>query len=188
MPPEFIRFFFSDWRVLAYLKMHGFGYVPEIAEMLKRTKRAIQYTLAKLENWNLVERHGNPRCPFQWFSINSISKEGVIAIIKQLGGFFKPKSNNHFYKYIVINLAVFDVRKRRPYNDPGRVGGSVPYGDYKLFQRFYDSLRRYAPGHQSPNLPKVFFHKRGKKTYHVMVEFKKMFRIKRDFFWLQPAT
>ena len=185
MPPEFIRFFFSDWRVLAYLKMHGFGYVPEIAEMLKRSKRAIQYTLAKLENWNLVERHGNPRCPFQWYSINSLEKEKILSLIRDIGGLFTGKQLKKT-SYLVLDLLLFDVRKRRVHKDPGRPGGSVPYGDYKLFTRFYDFLRRYAPGHQSPNLPKVFFHKRGKKTYHVMVEFNKLFRTKRDFFWLQP--
>jgi len=186
MPPSFIRFFFSDWRVLAYLKMHGFGYVPEIAEMLKRSKRAIQYTLAKLENWNLVERHGNPRCPFQWYSINSLEKEKILSLIRYTRGFFSLKQLKKT-SYLVLDLLLFDVRKRRVHKDPGRLGGSLPYGDYKLFTRFYDFLRKYAPGHRSPNLPKVFFHKRGKKTYHVMVEFDKLFRIKRDFFWLQPG-
>ena len=186
MPSQYIRFFFSDWRVLAYLKIHGFGYVPEIAEMLRRSTRAIQYTLAKLEKWNLVERHGNPRCPFQWFSINSLEKETIYTVIRDIGGLFTGKQLKKT-SYLVLDLLLFDVRKRRVYKDPGREGGSIAYADHTLFQQFYEFLHKYAPEFRSPKLPKVFFHKRGKKTYHVMVEFEKMFRIKRDFFWLQPG-
>jgi len=186
MPSEFIRFFFSDWRVLAYLKMHGFGYVPEIADMLRRSTRAIQYTLVKLEKWGLVERHGNCRCPFQWFSINSESKEKILSLIQYIGGLFGIKQLKKT-SYLVLDLLLFDVRKRRVRKDPGRSGGSVPYGDYKLFKQFYAFLYKYAPDFRSPHLPKVFFHKKGKKTYHVMVEFENLCRTWRDFFWLRPV-
>ena len=187
MSSTFVRFFFSDWRVLAYLKIHRFGYVPEIAETLKRSKRAIQYTLAKLEQWNLIERHGNLRCPFQWYSINSVEKEKIYSLIRMVGGFFGLK---HLKKtsYLVLDLLLFGVRRRRVRKDPGRPGGSVPYNDPKIFKRFYNFLRKYAPDHRSPHLPKVFFEKKGKKLYQVLVEYEKFCkfsRTKRDFFWIQ---
>jgi len=184
MPPIFIRFFFSDWRVLSYLKMHGFGYVPEIAEAIKRSIRAIQYTLAKLEKWNLIERHGYPRCPFQWYSINSEEKEKIYSLIHYFAGLFNPKRVKRT-SYVVIDLLLFDVRKRRVRKDPNRPGGSIPYKDYALFKRFYKFLKKYSPDYRSPTLPRVFFFKKGKKTYHAMVELDTIFKFKREFFWIQ---
>lgn len=181
-----IRFYFSDWRVLAYLKMHRLGYTPEIAEFLKRSRRAIQYTLTKLENLNLVERHGNIRCPFQWFSLNTLEKEKIYRLIRYLGDIFSTERLKEG-SFFVLDFQVFDVRKRRLYKDQDRPGGSLPYGDYKLFKSFYAFLRKYAPAFKSPNLPEVFFIKKGVQTYHAVVEFRGISKINRKFFWIQEG-
>ena len=154
MPPEFIRFFFSDWQVLAYIKLHGYGYSREIAESLHKTRRAIHYTLAKLEKLNLIQREGCPRCPFQFFQLNLLEKEKIKELIRFFGTLFSLKKFNKNTSFL-FNEKDFDVRSGKVFRDPGRrLGHSVPYISGKIMKNFYQFLKDFY-GYTSPNLPVV---------------------------------
>jgi len=154
MSSTFIRFFFSDWQVLAYIKMHGYGYSRQIAESLHKTRRAIHYTLTKLEKLNLVQREGCPRCPFQFFQLNLLEKEKVKGLIRFFGTLFSLKTFNKNTSFL-FNEKDFDVRSRKVFRDPGRrFGHSIPWISQKIMKNFYQFLKDFY-GYTSPNLPTV---------------------------------
>lgn len=80
--PQTIRLYRIDIRILIYLKDHGLGYSDEMAEFLERSRRTINKHLRKLQSLNLIERHGNTRCCFQWYSLNSMAPEVVADLIR----------------------------------------------------------------------------------------------------------
>lgn len=163
MRPSFIRFFFSDWQVLAHIKMYGYGYSKNIAWELHKTRRAVQYTLTKLEKLNLIQREGCPRCPHQFFQLNQIENEKVKGLIRFFGTLFSLKKFNKNTSFL-FNEKDFDVRSGKIYRDPGRKWGhSVPWISRKIMKNFYQYLKDFW-GCKSPNLPSVLPLRRGKAT------------------------
>lgn len=187
MKPSYIRIYFSDWQVLALLKIKGYGYTKEIACELKKTRRTIAYTFKKLENLGLVERCGNPRCPFQWFQLNPSSKELIIDFVRNLGVLFSLRKFKKNCFFIFDNLLFHARVKQR--NDPSRpLGFSVRFSEMRFFRKLYKRLKKFFPHIRPLKPPDVLIERVGKKTYHISVV--KTLAGKRDVFhyWINRDT
>lgn len=143
--PPTTRLYPIDIITLSLLDKDGYGYAKTISQRLKRTQRTITKHLRKLEIVHLIERHGTPRCPFQWYSIN----ERARTQIKYLTSYFNAACKTAAGKaapYLTFKILLDHAPTGRPakvlvhkeqtlrilapreYNDPGRPGGkSVPW-------------------------------------------------------------
>lgn len=161
-----VRLYFSDWQVLALIKLRGYGYNADIAQALKKTRRAISYTLSKLSALGLLERCGNPKCPFQWFQINPQQKEQAGAFIKYLGTLFslkKFKKNCCFF----FDQKDFYVLQQR-FTDVARpLGFSIGYTEIAFFRKLYKDLRKMHPYIRPMRPPNVLIQRKGKGTFHI---------------------
>ena len=74
----------------------------------RRSKRDINKHLLKLESLNIIERHGNKRCPFQYYSISQFNKQQVFELIKAIEPYFIPVSRNGL-KYVTLQILLDQV-------------------------------------------------------------------------------
>lgn len=171
------RMYRKDYLVLRFLAQKGFGYTKELAALLGRTARAVQHTLKKLEDLCLIERHGQPRCPFQFFTIPKADieeKARIHNLIADLEHLFTRKRNKDLGAHVLISSLLFDVRRRSlpERNDVERPqNASVPYDpkEHKLLKDFYAFLGWYK-GYKSPLLPDVVFFREGRHLYGAWVK------------------
>jgi DNA-binding MarR family transcriptional regulator len=112
-PPQ-VRLYPIDYITLTLLANDGYGYSTSLARRLQRTQRTLQRHLQKLEHLNLVERHGRPRCRFQWWSVNETAKRSIRALCS----YFKARIGEHAPArdvYLTFNLLpVYDPSTRPP--------------------------------------------------------------------------
>lgn len=123
----------------------GYGYAASLAQRLNRTVRTINKHLRKLERANLVQRHGNRKCPFQWYSLNERAKDVIKHLVSYLIENLKARSQKGLC-YVPFKILLDQVPSRRPvtilqhgintfpiatprqYRDPGRpYDRSLPY-------------------------------------------------------------
>jgi len=124
---NFKRTYFKDCMTVIDLLKKGYGYASTLAEKMGRSLRAIQYTLRKLEDMGWVKRHGQPRCPFQWYSIDHKNEVSV----RRITDFLYPLFLNGKRTYFSIEFVVATLRCSP---DSGRFTGrpadrSIPFGE-----------------------------------------------------------
>ena len=73
-----------DWTILAYLLREKRATSQQLSEHFNRSRRTINKHITKLENLHLVERHGQARCPFQWYSIPRENEALVAILVRKL--------------------------------------------------------------------------------------------------------
>jgi len=115
------RLFYIDILILNYVLKHQFCYTNDLYRLFskKRTKRAINRHLTKLESLNIIERHGNIRCPYQYYSISQFNKKQVFELIKAIEPYFIPVSRNGL-KYVTLKILPVQVPTRL---NPDSTGG-----------------------------------------------------------------
>jgi len=93
---NFKRAYFKDCMTVMELLKKGYGYASTLAEKMGVSLRAIQYTLRKLEHLGWVKRHGQPRCCFQWYSIDHRHEVSVTRITDFLFELFLNGKRTYF--------------------------------------------------------------------------------------------
>lgn len=139
------RLYILDQHILSLLLREGFAYSTTLSEKLNRTQRTINKHLSKLEELNLVQRHGRVRCPFQWYTANLQARNQILELILFLQGRFTtqtPKSTQYFVFEKLLDqvpngrlllrakdgTVEFELSNPREYRDPSRPNGSsIPW-------------------------------------------------------------
>lgn len=140
-----VRFYVTDYVLLATLERDGYGYARQLAPRLRRSPRRVQAHLTKLEQLNLVERHGTPNCCFQWWNINETSKRTISELISYLRAQLRrssPKKSDYvtfenlpvavprrvFETVLAHGLSTFKLLAPRRRNEPERAyNRSLPH-------------------------------------------------------------
>jgi DNA-binding MarR family transcriptional regulator len=105
---ETVRIYILDQMILSLILREGYAYAATLAQQLNRTQRTINKHLHKLEELNIVERHGSKRCPFQWYSINEYARKETFELILFLQGRYitkDPKKNQYLTFKMLLDHA-----------------------------------------------------------------------------------
>jgi len=109
---ETVRLYYLDMMILSYITREGYAYSTTIADRMNRTQRTINKHLVKLEELNLIERHGRTRCPFQWYSINTTAKDEIRDLIFYINNVFTKKTAKK-NAYIIFDVLLDHVLNGR---------------------------------------------------------------------------
>jgi len=142
------RLFYIDILILNHVLKHQFCYTNDLYYLFskRRSKRAINKHLSKLESLNLIERHGNKRCPYQSYSISQFNKQQVFELIKAIEPYFIPVSRNGL-KYVSLQILLDQV--------PTRLNPSSTVADSNITLKYKNTryLLRPAKIYNDPSRP-----------------------------------
>nr|AAU84200.1 hypothetical protein GZ37D1_47 [uncultured archaeon GZfos37D1] len=109
---ETVRLYYLDMMILSHITREGYAYSTTIADRMNRTQRTINKHFVKLEELNLIERHGRTRCPFQWYSINTTAKDEIRDLIFHIHNTFTEKTAKK-NSYIIFDVLLDHVLNGR---------------------------------------------------------------------------
>lgn len=83
-------------------------YARELSQTFGLHRNTVLTHLRKLEEIGLIERHGNPRCPYQWWSVPETLKDKVAESITALESLFRGKTAKET-NYAVLKILPIEV-------------------------------------------------------------------------------
>ena len=104
------RLFYIDILLLNHVISNQICYSHDLYCLLskRRSRRTINKHLNKLVSLNLLERHGNVRCPYQSYSIPQHNKQQVIELIRAIEPYFIAQKGKGL-RYVTLQVLLDQV-------------------------------------------------------------------------------